>query len=125
MRQSVFPIFLYRDAAAAIDFLERAFGFERLAVHTADDGTVVHAELAFRGGVVMLGAARDEPGFEAGRGHAYLVTDDADALHARARDAGAAIAMELRDTDYGSRDFAALDPEGGRWSFGTYAPGTG
>jgi hypothetical protein len=24
------------------------------------------------------------------------------------------------DTDYGSRDFAARDPEGNRWSFGTY-----
>jgi uncharacterized glyoxalase superfamily protein PhnB len=24
------------------------------------------------------------------------------------------------DTDYGSRDFAAQDPEGNRWSFGTY-----
>ena len=28
--------------------------------------------------------------------------------------------MELHDTDYGSRDFAVLDPEGNRWSFGTY-----
>ena len=23
-------------------------------------------------------------------------------------------------TDYGSRDFAVRDPEGNRWSFGTY-----
>ncbi|GCC47386.1 hypothetical protein chiPu_0031451, partial [Chiloscyllium punctatum] len=32
------------------------------------------------------------------------------------------IEMELRDTDYGSRDFACRDPEGNLWSFGTYWP---
>ena len=37
-----------------------------------------------------------------------------------ARDAGAQITAEPHDTDYGSRDFAARDPEGTRWSFGTY-----
>ena len=125
MSQTVFPIFVYRDATAAIAFLERAFGFERRAVHTDDDGTVVHAELAFRGSLVMLGTARDEPGFEPGIGRAYLVTDDPDALCARAREAGAEIVMELTDLDYGSRDFAARDPEGNRWSFGTYAPSVG
>jgi uncharacterized glyoxalase superfamily protein PhnB len=30
--------------------------------------------------------------------------------------------MELRDTDYGSRDYAANDGEGNRWFFGTYRP---
>jgi uncharacterized glyoxalase superfamily protein PhnB len=122
MSQTVFPIFVYRDAAAAIDFLEQAFGFERRAVHTDDQGTVAHAELAFRGSLVMLGTARDEPGFEPGVGRAYLVTDDPDALHDRAKAAGAEIVMELADQDYGSRDFAARDPEGNRWSFGTYGP---
>ena len=28
--------------------------------------------------------------------------------------------MGLHDTDYGSRDFAVRDPEGDRWSIGTY-----
>jgi uncharacterized glyoxalase superfamily protein PhnB len=43
-----------------------------------------------------------------------------DGLFALARAAGAEITSELHDTDYGSRDFAARDPEGDRWSFGTY-----
>ena len=38
----------------------------------------------------------------------------------RARAAGAEIIAGPHDTDYGSRDFAARDPEGNRWSFGTY-----
>src|SRR5262249_28968392 len=51
---------------------------------------------------------------------AYVVTDDPDGVHDRAVKAGAEIIMELHETDYGSRDFAARDPEGNRWSFGTY-----
>ena len=42
---------------------------------------------------------------------------------ARARAAGARIVREPADTDYGSRDYAARDPEGNLWSFGTYRPG--
>jgi uncharacterized glyoxalase superfamily protein PhnB len=34
--------------------------------------------------------------------------------------AGAEVLQPLHDTDYGSRDFAVRDPEGNRWSFGTY-----
>jgi uncharacterized glyoxalase superfamily protein PhnB len=43
-----------------------------------------------------------------------------DALYERARAADAEIIRVPHDTDYGSRDFAARDPEGNRWSFGTY-----
>jgi uncharacterized glyoxalase superfamily protein PhnB len=31
--------------------------------------------------------------------------------------------MDLRDTDYGSREYSVRDPEGHLWSFGTYNPG--
>ena len=30
--------------------------------------------------------------------------------------------MELRDTEYGSRDYGARDPGGNTWYFGTYQP---
>ena len=53
----------------------------------------------------------------------YVVVEDADAHHDRAKAAGAEIVMALRDTDYGSRDYAAKDPEGNTWYFGTYRPG--
>ena len=122
MTQSLFPIVVYRDAAAAIDFLERAFGFERTAVHTDDDGTVVHAEVAFRGSQIMLGTVREGGVGAPGQGVVYVVVEDADAHHARAVEAGAEVVMPLTDQDYGSRDYAARDPEGNLWSFGTYAP---
>jgi uncharacterized glyoxalase superfamily protein PhnB len=122
----LYPTLRYRDARAAIDFLERAFGFERHAVHENDDGTIAHAELKLGDGMIMLGTARDDDYGQiappAGSGSAYIGTDDTDALYARAKAAGAEIVMDLHDTDYGSRDFTARDPEGNVWSFGTYAP---
>ena len=52
----------------------------------------------------------------------YVVVDDPDAHHDRAVAAGANVVMPLTDQDYGSRDYAARDPEGNQWSFGTYQP---
>jgi uncharacterized glyoxalase superfamily protein PhnB len=49
-----------------------------------------------------------------------VVVDDTDALYERAVAAGAEITIKPYDTDYGSREFVARDPEGNLWSFGTY-----
>lgn len=88
-----------------------------------------HAELAYGSSILMLGQSRDDDygkligGMDGRRTDSiYVAVDDPDALHARAKAAGAKIEMELRDTDYGSRDFACRDPEGNLWSFGTYWP---
>ncbi|MDQ3720599.1 MAG: VOC family protein [Actinomycetota bacterium] len=101
-------------------------GFEELAVHRGGDGTVHHAELAFEGEVIMLGSASDgSDGRMAGQfGPAvtYLATDGVDALYERVQSAGAELEYELRETDYGSREFAARDAEGNVWSVGTYRP---
>jgi uncharacterized glyoxalase superfamily protein PhnB len=122
--QTLYPVLIYKDAQAAIDFLERAFGFERQTVHE-DDGSVQHAELRFGSELVMLSsAASGDALFKQGIGRSslYLVIEDPDAHHARAVEAGAELARELRDEDYGSRGYTARDPEGNLWSFGTYRP---
>jgi uncharacterized glyoxalase superfamily protein PhnB len=124
---TIHPTFLYRDAVAAIDFLERAFGFETIARHDAPDGTVAHAELRFGDDVVMLGSGAEDlqevpADFRAARVGIYLSVEDLDAHHERARAAGAAVTRELQDTDYGSREYSARDPEGLHWHFGTYVP---
>ena len=117
--QSIYPTYRYRDAPEAIDFLERAFGFERGMVVEGPNGTVAHAELHLAGEWIMLGSKRDDI-FPSGPTTTYVVVDDPDALHDRAKAAGAEIVRELVDTDYGSRDFAARDPDGNVWTFGTY-----
>lgn len=116
---SISPIIPYRELRPAVDFLCDAFGFERHAVHEDPDGQLQHVELRFGDAVVMPTDTRmGEPGVT----HTYVVVEDADAHHARAKAAGARITMELQDTSYGSRDYAAEDHEGNRWYFGTYRP---
>jgi uncharacterized glyoxalase superfamily protein PhnB len=118
----VIPTLRYKDAHAAIDFLERAFGFERKAVYE-DGGTVHHAELTHGRGMVMLGSqGGGDPQFDTRMSSAYVVVPDTDAVYERAKAAGAEISREIQDTDYGSREFSARDPEGNVWSFGTYDP---
>jgi uncharacterized glyoxalase superfamily protein PhnB len=124
------PTLRYADAKAAIDWLERAFGFERHAVYENDEGRVEHAELRFgSNGMVMLGSVRETPfpvrtPAEAGgvTSMVYLIVDDADVAHDRAVAAGAEIIRGLTDQDYGSREFSVRDPEGYVWNFGTYRP---
>jgi uncharacterized glyoxalase superfamily protein PhnB len=118
----IYPTVRYKDAKAALDFLERAFGLERKSVHENEDGTVMHAEMAYGRGAVMIGTSREGDRFETGRAVLYVVVEDPDAHHARAKAAGANITMELTDQDYGSREYAAEDLEGNIWSFGTYDP---
>jgi uncharacterized glyoxalase superfamily protein PhnB len=125
---SIYPALRYRDGHAASAFLQRAFGFEEVSTTSDDSGDLVHAELRLGNGMVMLsgGAVASPSGrdFKTADHAVYVVVDDADGHAARAREAGADIFMEPYDTPYGSREYAARDPEGHLWSFGTYVPGT-
>jgi uncharacterized glyoxalase superfamily protein PhnB len=120
----VWPTVRARDARALIRFLVEAFGFQETVVYGRGE-TVEHAELAWpEGGGIMLGSLRETSAETVpsapGTLGVYVVTSHPDELCTRAMAAGAKIVRELYETDYGSRDFAALDPEGNRWSFGTY-----
>jgi uncharacterized glyoxalase superfamily protein PhnB len=131
-KATVIPCLRYRDAPAAIEWLCRAFGFEKHLVVPNQDGTIAHAQLSFGAGMVMLGSVvesefgrlmkqPDEIG-GAETQTAYVIVSDADVVYARAKAAGATIVMEIKDEDYGGRGFTCRDPEGHLWSFGTYDP---
>ncbi len=114
-----------------IAWLKDVLGFEERVIYRRD-GSIKHAELMFGSSILMLGADADvaygkRVGDHCGRrtDAVYLAVDDPDALYARVKASGAQIEMEPYDTDYGSRDFSARDPEGGLWSFGTYWPKVG
>jgi uncharacterized glyoxalase superfamily protein PhnB len=121
----VWPTVRARDARALIRFLVDAFGFEETVVY-GDGDSVDHAQLSWPpGGGIMLGSVREQTAGDPwpvppGSLGAYVVTDEPDALFGRATAAGAEVITEPHDTDYGSREFAVRDPEGNRWSFGTY-----
>lgn len=126
---TMFPFARYEDGKAAIEWLCEAFGFERREVHEGEDGTIVHAELAYGPGVFMLDSSPDAGlGLKNARelgavsGGVYVLVEDVDGHYQRARTAGAEIVRELADTGYGSREYLARDLEGNLWSFGTYRP---
>jgi uncharacterized glyoxalase superfamily protein PhnB len=123
--QSIYPVLKYNDVHVAMEFLERAFGFQRHAVHEDDGGGVIHGELRFGDQVLMVSSTgAGNPVFDQGAGRmtVYVAVDEVDSLHESAKAAGAEIVMAPTDQDYGSRDFAVRDPEGNVWSFGTYRP---
>ena len=127
----VWPTFSYRDAEAALRYLIDVVGFTEAVVHRGDpDRPISHAELRWPdGGGIMFGS---EPAGERwskqtggpGTGTAYLSTDDVADLADRVTRAGWEVLRPLAETDYGSREFAFLDPEGNAWSVGSYRGAT-
>jgi len=123
--QRIVPMLSYADAAAAIEFLTRAFGFEERFRMAMPDGSVGHAELALGDAAVMLASEWPAGGVVSPKrlpfvhSQLYVQVEDVDAHFARARSEGATIATEPGDQDYGERSYRAIDPEGQRWIFGT------
>jgi uncharacterized glyoxalase superfamily protein PhnB len=133
--QRIVPFLGYEDAAAAIDWLGRAFGFveDRSARHE-EDGTIGHAELSLDEATIYLSTP---PGYASPRtlraeselarraydnpwvidGH-FVEVDDVDAHHARAVEAGATILREPEEPGIGFRIYSVEDVEGHRWMFG-------
>lgn len=120
---TIYPTLRYDDAAAAIRFLTATFGLVAGEVHEEPGGRISHAQLSWGNGVVMISSRSNPPGpFDTGRSCLYLAVPDPDEHHRQAVEAGAEIVMGLTDQDYGSREYAAGDPEGNVWCFGTYRP---
>ncbi|MGH6955164.1 MAG: VOC family protein [Caulobacteraceae bacterium] len=120
------PLLFYRDARAALDFMERAFGFETRMVVDDGKGGVIHSETEYRGQVVMVCGPPPPPKAASPLDFGGRVTgticvqvpDGIDALCERARAAGARIEREPANQAYGDRVFTCLDPEGHSWAFG-------
>jgi uncharacterized glyoxalase superfamily protein PhnB len=94
-RSTVTPCLQYRDAPAAIEWLCRTFGFEKHLVVPGENGTILHAQLSFGNGMIMLGSSGKDSGY---------------------------IVMDIEDAGYGGRGFTCRDHEGHVWSIGIYDP---
>jgi uncharacterized glyoxalase superfamily protein PhnB len=127
----------YDDAETAIDWLCNAFGFMVRLKVAGEDGSIVHCELEYGNGLVMIGqTGREDEGKGAWQPRQAsplaierrntqslcLYVDDVDAHCERARAAGAEIFSAPDTTDYGAkywtdRSYGAVDPEGHMWWF--------
>ena len=126
---NIFPAVRYRDAAAALDWLTKAFGFDEVVVNHNDDGSVGHAELRLGSGMIMLGPSAGDGWLGGGMPDPlaspisiYVVVDNPKEHYERAMAHGARIVRELETMDYGSTEYSARDLEGHLWSFGSYDP---
>jgi len=131
--KNVIPGMRYRDALAAIEWLQKAFGFEKHAVYMGEGNIVGHAQMAFGNGMIMLSsvdngskasammAQPDEIGNRETQS-AYLVVSDCEPIYATAKAAGAEMIHDLATMDYGGKSFTCRDLEGHIWSIGEYDP---
>jgi len=119
-----YPYFGYKDPTAAIKFLTEAFGFEKTAEVPGDNGTIIHAEMTFGNGTIMLGTSTHDIPAPAEHG-IYVFVDDIDAHYKHAETAGAKIVYPPESTEWGTRRYRCLDLEGYEWSFGNYRPSSG
>jgi uncharacterized glyoxalase superfamily protein PhnB len=125
----IHPILFYDDAPAAMDWLQKAFGFQESFRVPDDKGRIIHAEMHIDGAIIMLGSSDRERGYISPREmngaattHVNVYLADPDTHHARASAAGAEITYPLEDKEYGGRGYSCRDIEGHNWSFGSYKP---
>ena len=115
---------IYKDNRAALKWLQKAFGFEPSEVLTDAKDNIVHAEMTHGDGVIMISNeftswARSPDsvgGTNTQRVHVRL-EKGIDEHCARARAAGAKVAMDPADQFYGDRTYSAMDLEGHHWTF--------
>ena len=111
----LYPFLAVRDTEAAAEFYERAFG----AVVTQSAGPV--KVLDIRGRNVGLAPEAPQLGTPspetvgATTVRVSLHVDDADAVFARAVEAGATVMFPLEDQSYGLRQGRVVDPFGHHW----------
>jgi uncharacterized glyoxalase superfamily protein PhnB len=123
----IHELFVYmrvKDAARAIEYYAHVFGAREKFRLVEPSGRIGHAELDFGGTTVMLADEFPEHGFR-GPGSVgdttfsiHLHVDDADALIARAVEAGATLVRAPSDAFYGERSGVVRDPFGHEWNIG-------
>lgn len=124
----LFPTMRCLDPEAMMRWLTEALGFREHFAHR-NGGIVEHAQMALGSSILMLGQSRDDAygkmvgDIDGRRTDAlYLAVNDVDQVFEKVKASGSIIETEVKNTDYGSREFACRDPEGNLWSIGDYWP---
>jgi len=124
-RPALLSAVCYRDPKAALEWLEKAFGFETFMRIEDREGNLVHSEIRFGDAVVMVGSEWSDdhksPASLGGKNTQTIhikIAEDVDAHCERARAAGAEILMAPETQFYGDRTYRCRDPEGHIWTVG-------
>ncbi|MEO6952786.1 MAG: VOC family protein [Polyangia bacterium] len=125
----------YEDPHRAIEWLQKAFGFELRLKIEGDAGQVMHSELTYGEGLIMVSGKKDNhaegkyPFFASPRDvggkntqNMMVYVDDIEAHHACAVAGGAKVIDPISLHDYGEaywadRSYGCSDYEGHHWWF--------
>jgi PhnB protein len=120
------PYLAVEDAAAAIDYYQRAFGAKERVRMEAPDGKIGHAELEIGDSLLMLSdpfpQSSTRPPTEIGgtSANVFMYVEDVDAVVKKAVDEGASVTMEVEDQFWGDRFGTITDPFGHVWAIATH-----
>lgn len=132
-KSTVIPGLHYRDAKTMIDWLCETFGFEKQLVVSGPGDTVIHSQLTFGNGMIMVGSGNSatpasthtgvlDQSVSAETQMLSLLVSDCTEVYAKAKSAGVIILSELEKKDFGGEAFTCRDPEGHIWNFSTHNP---
>ena len=126
------PLISYRDPAGSIEWLCKAFGFEKQRIVARQDGSLSYAHLSFDGTLIKVTPIRDTAADKSYKlpdkidrpqqRRLYFVVRDVNAHYDKAKAAGAEIVLDMRIYEHGGCRYSCRDPEGHLWNFGTYDP---
>ncbi len=135
MKNSIIPCLNYKDAPVAIDWLCKAFGFQKKMVVPADGNKIAHAQLTIGDSMIMINSSGMETefgkltktpsevgGIETQTPYVILSAEEIDAHSENAKLSGAKIIQQLEEQEYGGKNYSCYDIEGHLWSFGSYDP---
>lgn len=128
----IIPTLRYKNPQMAIDWLCKAFGFEKHLIVEGANKTITHAQLVYGNSMIMLGAdnGNEYDNFvktpESLKGTntqaPYILVEKIDEHYERAVAAGAKILIDIKDEEYGGRGYTCQDTEQYIWNFGSYDP---
>jgi uncharacterized glyoxalase superfamily protein PhnB len=120
----IIPYLYYEDAGPAIEFMEKAFGFEIVSTfRNPDDDRVLTSTVRTGSGLIFVGPGMEYfgtqgvPDPELVSSMTYVYVDDVDAHYEHAKAAGVTITAEPHEHFGGNRQYTASDPGGQRWTF--------
>ena len=122
---SLNPHIVCANCADAIEFYKKAFGATEEMRLPAPDGKLMHAAMRFGDSMLLMMDEVPEWGAKGPKllGGSpvmmHMIVDDADAVFARAVDAGAKVVMPVADQFWGDRYGVLECPYGHYWSVAT------
>ena len=132
-KTQIIPMLAYEDGVAAMDWLCKAFGFSEKTKMLDDTGRLVHGEITFGNGIIMLASPTEDyqsPGHHRQvcevankwsqvpyiMNGVLVYVDDVENHYQRAKKYGAVILSAIETGGPGSR-YRVEDLEGQRWMF--------